>query len=190
MVPTPWPSTGALNRLVTKSSGYFIYATTIIKFIDDKNYRPTERLERIENLDGTEFDSPFGALDQLYTQILRDVPLRLDLLRILRVIVHYRFSLQHIEQLLKLKPGDVRLILRHLNSILAVPSSPDSRVNSHHASFYDFLRDSTRSGIFYVDDLHGRMDLARSFLKSLSYTHDDPALNRAGHIGWCVSIVI
>ncbi|KAJ7668116.1 hypothetical protein B0H17DRAFT_908425, partial [Mycena rosella] len=32
--PTPWPSTEILNNLVEKSSGYFVYASTIIKFID------------------------------------------------------------------------------------------------------------------------------------------------------------
>ncbi|KAJ7630144.1 hypothetical protein B0H17DRAFT_865971, partial [Mycena rosella] len=68
--PTPWPSAQILNSLVEKSSGYFIYASTIIRFIDDKAFRPTKRLESIQNLGSTNFDSPFAALDQLYLQIL------------------------------------------------------------------------------------------------------------------------
>ncbi|KAJ7853960.1 hypothetical protein B0H14DRAFT_3449922 [Mycena olivaceomarginata] len=35
-IPLPWPSPDMVRRLVRKSSGYFIYASTIIKFIDDK----------------------------------------------------------------------------------------------------------------------------------------------------------
>ncbi|KAJ6471544.1 hypothetical protein C8R45DRAFT_1104511 [Mycena sanguinolenta] len=37
-IPLPWPSWEILWELVYKSSGHFIYASTIIKFIDDKNY--------------------------------------------------------------------------------------------------------------------------------------------------------
>ncbi|KAJ7660598.1 hypothetical protein B0H17DRAFT_954075, partial [Mycena rosella] len=69
-IPTPWPSTETLNHLVRKSSGYFIYASTIIRFIDDKGFRPTKRLESIQNLSSGDSDSPFAALDQLYLQIL------------------------------------------------------------------------------------------------------------------------
>ncbi|KAF9059639.1 hypothetical protein BDP27DRAFT_1191404, partial [Rhodocollybia butyracea] len=36
MVPFPWPLPEVLHKLVWKSSGYFIYASTIIKFVDDK----------------------------------------------------------------------------------------------------------------------------------------------------------
>ncbi|KAJ7748233.1 hypothetical protein B0H14DRAFT_2185817, partial [Mycena olivaceomarginata] len=33
-IPTPWPSSQVLEMLVKKSSGYFIYAATVIKFVD------------------------------------------------------------------------------------------------------------------------------------------------------------
>ncbi|KAJ7460259.1 hypothetical protein FB451DRAFT_1000913, partial [Mycena latifolia] len=33
-IPTPWPSPDILESLVTKSSGYFVYVSTVIKFID------------------------------------------------------------------------------------------------------------------------------------------------------------
>ncbi|KAJ6465416.1 hypothetical protein C8R45DRAFT_910787 [Mycena sanguinolenta] len=35
-IPLPWPSPDVVWALVRKSSGHFIYASTIIKFIDDK----------------------------------------------------------------------------------------------------------------------------------------------------------
>ncbi|KAJ7246162.1 hypothetical protein B0H12DRAFT_768641 [Mycena haematopus] len=59
-IPSPWPSDNVLKELVWKSSGYFIYASTIIKFVDDKNYRPTERLAVVQ--DGTGSTSAFDAL--------------------------------------------------------------------------------------------------------------------------------
>ncbi|KAJ7323612.1 hypothetical protein DFH08DRAFT_887484 [Mycena albidolilacea] len=72
-IPTPWPPWNVLNGLVEKSSGYFIYAATVIKFVDDRDFRPTERLSMVidwQNIP-TDSDRPFEALDQLYTQILR-----------------------------------------------------------------------------------------------------------------------
>ncbi|KAJ7922341.1 hypothetical protein B0H13DRAFT_1470488, partial [Mycena leptocephala] len=75
-IPTPWPSPDVLNILVQKSSGYFIYGSTVIKFIDDKYSRPTERLAVVQNLTPSESDAPFEALDQLYIQILSGVPVR------------------------------------------------------------------------------------------------------------------
>ncbi|KAJ6583328.1 hypothetical protein B0H10DRAFT_1926221 [Mycena sp. CBHHK59/15] len=83
-IPNPWPSEEVIHHLVYKSSGYFIYATTVIKFVDDKNFRPTERLAAVESLGGSEFESPFGTLDELYTQILATAPAHSCLLAILR----------------------------------------------------------------------------------------------------------
>ncbi|KAJ6448164.1 hypothetical protein C8R45DRAFT_948154 [Mycena sanguinolenta] len=58
-VPHPWPSPDLLDDLVEKSSGHFIYAATIIKFIDDKNYRPTQRLKVVQ-------EGNIGALALIY----------------------------------------------------------------------------------------------------------------------------
>ncbi|KAJ7266523.1 hypothetical protein C8J57DRAFT_1015380, partial [Mycena rebaudengoi] len=57
-----------------------------------------------------------------------------------------------------LKPGDVRLILRGLHSILRIPeprndNGPQEPISVHHASFRDFLNDQSRSGEFYVGGL-------------------------------------
>ncbi|KAJ7849788.1 hypothetical protein B0H14DRAFT_3667108 [Mycena olivaceomarginata] len=52
-VPIPWPSTEILERLVYKSSGYFIYASTVVKFVDDKKFHPIDRLAAIVSLSHT-----------------------------------------------------------------------------------------------------------------------------------------
>ncbi|KAJ7118230.1 hypothetical protein C8R44DRAFT_673674, partial [Mycena epipterygia] len=69
-VCTPWPTEAAVEHLVWTSSGSFIYASTVIKFIDDKNFRPTDRLDIIMGLAEPDLESPLAALNQLYTQIL------------------------------------------------------------------------------------------------------------------------
>ncbi|KAJ7209924.1 hypothetical protein C8J57DRAFT_1200738 [Mycena rebaudengoi] len=178
-VLSPWPSPEVIEYLVGKSSGYFSYAATVIKFVDDRNFRPTEQLKA---LDASHLESPFSPLDQLYTQILSMVPARHRLLPILRALEFFDFQLRigGIEQVLELKPGDVRLILRNLHSILHVPKPGDMPfIHAYHASFRDFLNDQSRSGQFYVGGLQHRVELGKSLLKALSYTHDNPAINRS-----------
>ncbi|KAJ7508047.1 hypothetical protein B0H11DRAFT_1848433 [Mycena galericulata] len=187
VVPSPWPSSAIIENLVWKSSGYFIYASTVIKFIDDENFRPTDRLEIIMGLADPDFGSPFAALDQLYTQILSDVPAQPRCLKILTVITaKFNISISHIEQLLELKPGDIRLALRGLHSVIWLPEESEyhkSCVGVYHASFFDFLQDPNRAGTFYVGGSH-RTDLARNILKAYSYSYEDPSLNRSVPVAW------
>jgi hypothetical protein len=72
MVPAPWPSPEIIDDLVEKSSGYFIYASIVIKFIDDKNFRPTERLAVIMGMKEPCFGVSFAAPDQLLLKFLVD----------------------------------------------------------------------------------------------------------------------
>ncbi|KAJ7437405.1 hypothetical protein FB451DRAFT_1305732 [Mycena latifolia] len=183
-VPTPWPSPGIVEVLVRKSSGYFIYASTVINFIDDKYFRPTERLDAVMGITELDFESPFTALDQLYTQILAAVPARPQLLRILTPIAaKFNLRVSVLERLLELKPGDLQLILRGLQSVIDLIEHDDSRIIVHHASFFDFLHDPTRSGPFYPDPQH-RTDLARHLLKAFSYKKNDISVNQTGHFAW------
>jgi hypothetical protein len=124
-------------------------------------------------------ESPFGALDQLYTQILVNVPQTIwpRLVQILTVIAaQLDLDVPHIEQLLELKPGDVRLVLHGLHSIVKMDT-----VTVHHASFLDFLDNPTRSGMFYAGPQQ-RADFACYLLKAFSYKYDNPFINRTGPV--------
>ncbi|KAJ6521234.1 hypothetical protein B0H19DRAFT_1204126, partial [Mycena capillaripes] len=160
-VPTPWPSEAIMEQLVDESSGYFIYATTVIKFVGDKHFRPTARLKIIT--DGTEdsFQSPFGALDQLYTQILSAVPPPHDRL----------MTPSQIEVILGMEPGDVELSLRGLHSVII------------HASFgISFVIHPCRQ--LLCRRFGCLQNLARSILTELSYNYEDTTKNRTDLIGW------
>ncbi|KAF7330605.1 NACHT domain-containing protein [Mycena sanguinolenta] len=199
-IPFPWPAPQVVDGLVSKSSGYFIYVSTVIKFIDDKDFRPTERLKAIMGTNEADDDSPFAALDLLYTQILSQIPARQQLLRILTVLTaKLDLSIGHIEQLLGLEPGDVRLILRGMQSLVGAADpfpddivlrnplgNPDdwssgSRIYVHHASFYDFLQDPRRAGIFHTDCDSCKTDLSRCILQTLS---DESTTTKAAHLVW------
>ncbi|KAF8143585.1 hypothetical protein K438DRAFT_1993721 [Mycena galopus ATCC 62051] len=167
-IPSPWPLPDILEKLVSNSSGHFIYASTVIKFIDDKNYRPTERLAVVQDANRTGSDLAFDALDQLYMSILSSAPRKSQLIPMLCAIANFNLHPDALDQLLGLDHGDARLLLRGLHSVLKVPSDEPFHIDiisSYHASFFDFLENPRRSQNFYVGDLHHRMDLARSFLK-------------------------
>jgi hypothetical protein len=193
----PWPTPEIIKNLVDNSSGYFIYASTIIKFVDDKKFRPTERLAIITEMTEpfaiiTEMteqlsESPFASLDQLYTQILSQVHVRPQLLKILMVLAAgIILSPGHIEQLLELEEGDVRLALCGLHSVISGLEGDNSDyllgLNFHHASFRDFLQDPRRAGIFYVGGSSHRTDLFHHILKAFSYRYQDPVQNQRGHV--------
>ncbi|KAJ6458347.1 hypothetical protein C8R47DRAFT_150814 [Mycena vitilis] len=183
-IPRPWPPNEAIEHLVVKSSGYFIYASTVIKFVDDKNFRPTRRLEALENLVGIGGDSPFGALDTLYTQILSTIPKGHPLVPILRVIDHVPgLALSSIDILLRLERGDTELCLRGLHSVVEVDGeAPQSfhggATQFFHASFSDFLHDPSRAGDFYTEDLAGIYELIESSFTALCYEYEDETNNR------------
>ncbi|KAJ7635266.1 hypothetical protein FB45DRAFT_1057137 [Roridomyces roridus] len=187
-VTAPWPSHEVLEHLIQRSSGYFIYAATVIKFINDPDFRPTDRLNIIMGMAKPKHGSPYAALDQLYTQILDEVPDGSQLLRILAVLAaHHVLPMFQIEQLLGLESGDVWLTLRRARSVLDVPSQhmDTTPLRSHHASFIDFLQDEARSGAFFTGPGSIRhQHLGAHVLDALSYTCKDQSLNAVGHVAW------
>jgi hypothetical protein len=168
-VPTPWPSVDILKGLVRKSSGYFIYASTVVKFVDDKYFYPIDRLRGVVELSQTPSETPFAVLDQLYIQILSGVPprFRLTLGDILQgcALLSWLTS-EVIEKLLELRPGVVHLILRSLHSVIDVTGA----VRAYHASFWDFLQDPQRSSIFHLK-LENRMNVTHAVIRTLSSHH-------------------
>ncbi|KAF7372807.1 NACHT domain-containing protein [Mycena sanguinolenta] len=162
-IPLPWPLPQVLAELVRKSSGHFIYPVTIIKFIDDKNYRPTQRLAMV--LGNSSQGSPFGALDQLYMDILGSAPRQSELVPILCAIANFHLTAVEIDRLFEFAEGETRLLLRGLHSVLQVPSEDNQYISTHHASFLDFLNDHSRSNNFYIGSLDHQMHLAQSFLR-------------------------
>ncbi|KAJ7308626.1 hypothetical protein DFH08DRAFT_927409 [Mycena albidolilacea] len=72
-----WPGQDSINHLVEKSSGTFIYATTVLQYIDDEYSHPADRLDAVLRLDS----QSTAPLDNLYTQILSAIPERSTLRR-------------------------------------------------------------------------------------------------------------
>ncbi|KAF7334871.1 putative nwd2 protein [Mycena sanguinolenta] len=116
-IPSPWPEPSVLEMLVRKSSGYFIYASTIIKFIGDENFRPTVRLEVVQNTNGPGSESAYDGLDQLYMTILSSVPRQSELIPILCAIFKFGWCPKELDKLFRLAEGEALLLLRAQDKI-------------------------------------------------------------------------
>ena len=137
-IPKPWPSYRVLDDLVDKASGQFIYPVTILKFVGDPNYRPTDRLDIITLIPmispSALTSKPFGALDQLYSQILSTLPDKQRTLDILSALITMQQAnsalflewdphvdvLRVAEKLLGLQPGDGPQALRMIHSLVHI----------------------------------------------------------------------
>jgi len=161
-VPRPWPSDDAIWQLVEKSGGYFIYASTVIRFIDEEYFSPAHRLDQVLNghnssVPPSDF-APFSELDKLYLQILSSCPTsKLPIFKHILGYVVYDIrgdlTIDDVEAILRLSPGQVKLMLRGLRSLVTFGESelPDADFHLNHTSFADFLRDKDRSKVYYVD---------------------------------------
>ncbi|KAJ6465470.1 hypothetical protein C8R45DRAFT_1174079 [Mycena sanguinolenta] len=119
-VPSPWPTPDVLEELVEKSSDHFIYASTIIKFIDDKNYRPAQRLAVVQDANSAGSEAAFDPLDQLYMTILSSAHRQAQLMPILCAVVNLVLGAQNMDQIFRFAQGETQLLLRDLHSLLSL----------------------------------------------------------------------
>ncbi len=172
-IPSPWPEHSAIETLVSRSSGHFIYASTAIKYIQSTKHQPTDRLSGILGLPPTlDNESPYPALDTLYTRILSSVDVS-RVMQIFSLLVLPRQaddgfgtfnSPDMIDRLLLFQAGDTQLIITDLSSIVAVEDR-HSPIRLYHASLKDFLLDRSRSGSLFVDLSKAHERLARGYLR-------------------------
>ncbi|KAF8811606.1 hypothetical protein BYT27DRAFT_7089093, partial [Phlegmacium glaucopus] len=176
-IPKSWPSAEIIDRLVRKSSGQFIYASTVMKYLDSPDHRPMKRLDVIIGLIPVDGDMPYKELDALYSHILSCVG---DLASTLKIFGFLFFQDQtsgphevtpfFMADLLGLDEEDVHLCLSKLHAILYIPPPKRSGLSIRviHASLQDFLVDTLRSGRYYVDEEAFHTDLAQECLRQVS----------------------
>ncbi|KAJ3505425.1 hypothetical protein NMY22_g17590 [Coprinellus aureogranulatus] len=73
-LPVSWPSTEVVNKLVHNASGQSIYASTVIRFVEDEARTPPEQLDCILQMQPVGTDNPLQVLYSLYQRILELSP--------------------------------------------------------------------------------------------------------------------
>jgi len=170
-VPKPWPSDEVVELLADRSGGYFIYASTVLKYVGEEYSSCIDRLREILEV-SKPGSSAFAELDKLYMQILSVYPDTDLLLRVLGglllphpifTIGNYPHREESIPAILGLNPGQVEHILRGLHSVLdiRVYTNYIERVEPFHASFPQFLFDKARAGRYYINEENVNADIVR-----------------------------
>jgi hypothetical protein len=152
-----WPSPQDFDLLVRKSEGLFVYASSLLNFVDDcNNWGDLQsRLRRaLHQHDG---------LDNFFRQVLRDAPefYNPEFRRLLGAMcfLYDELSLGSVVVLLRLhSAANARRLLRGCRSILQVPQTDQENITFFHSSLRHFLTDRNRSHKFNFDRNNYWMD--------------------------------
>ena len=158
LIPSNWPAPELVNTIIKKSSGQFIYASTVMRHVSSIRHRPTDRLQEILGVHASPNESatPFVELDAIYIHLLSsvsDIQATLKILSVLVLPVRGSSALEcpaDIEDFFSLTPGEVQLILGELGSVIRCDMQYVP-VEIMHASLGDFLLDKQRSRQYHVD---------------------------------------
>jgi hypothetical protein len=179
-LPQTWMTGEELQILQDRAGKLFIYASTVCSFLENSD--PEECTENLKALLSNQHApsmiiGQYDQLDSLYSQVLDAVQQdhrRKSLINnVLHVVVTALnpLSVQTIAALLMVDHGAIHAALKRLGAVITIPNDTDSDtpVLPFHASFPDFLHDSSRSGIHYIPEIkahHYMMGLCLAVLDS------------------------
>ncbi|KAF9551088.1 hypothetical protein CPC08DRAFT_318056 [Agrocybe pediades] len=151
-----WPGDKVIETLVWKSSRQFVYAATVIRYVESPRHRPDNRLDIILNHRPVKGDHPFAELDSLYTTILESA---LDIEKVLHVLSLYlvdsKICCPIIEKLLSYDEGEVETLFCDMSALIEIWEYKDQLyLRFLHASFEDYLLDAARSKQFHINKNH------------------------------------
>ncbi|KXN86080.1 hypothetical protein AN958_10556 [Leucoagaricus sp. SymC.cos] len=169
-----WPSTNALQIIISTSSGLFALAARLIRFIedltiDDPCYQLEACLDFFSSPRVSAAINPLHALDLLYRQICSNITNHLlpTTKCILGLCTLYMTpnppSVQVLANFLGLDRRRFYGSLKRLHSVLKIPFDADvhnTPIQFYHTSFQDYLIDPLRSGEFSIDRAAVHLDVA------------------------------
>ncbi|KAF8538282.1 vegetative incompatibility protein HET-E-1 [Trichophaea hybrida] len=181
-LPENWPEEGIIEQLAQRADKLFIYAATICRFIKHFKFDPKNRLSLVLNACTTR-QSPTGALDGMYTQVLKhsvigdceeqeeeELSERFRQIVGSIILLSDPLSADALATVLHKATWEVEVTLDSLRSVLDVSESEDGGIRLLHPSFRDFLLDKKRCNdpLFYIDQKMAHNDLFLSCLHLMS----------------------
>ena len=181
----PWPCDKDLTVLTKKSSGLFIFASTLARFIESEHHDPNERLQLVITSSTSTVHEGRAGIDPLYTQVLehgfsdiKDATVFKIFRRVLGAVLlaFNPLSRMQIAEILNLKQSVIGATLRHLHSVLLVPKEDFKKIRIFHKSFPDFLQDSSRCSNrnFHIPSALYHADMALGCLELLKNSKANP----------------
>ncbi|KAF5328876.1 hypothetical protein D9619_011453 [Psilocybe cf. subviscida] len=158
-----WPLDADIDNIVTKSSGQFIYAATVMRFLENSPESPHITLKIVQGIEPAETYSPFAQLDAMYSYVFSQAK---NSAAVKKIFAFYFISTNHSKDIF----GDILAAVCDIATVESLMSPLASIVRLHrnsksaklvfyHASLGDFLQDELRSGIHFVDVHAARVGL-------------------------------
>ena len=181
----PWPCDESLTILTRKSSGLFIFASTLARFIESEHHEPDERLQLIVTPSDSTIHEGRTGIDPLYAHVLiqafsdiKDIMVFINLRRVLGAVIlaFNPLSRAQVAKILNVGTSVITATLRHLHSVLLIPNEGSKEIKVFHKSFPDFLQDPERCSnpkFFIASSIH-HGDLALGCLELLKGLKPDP----------------
>jgi hypothetical protein len=184
-VSHPWPCDQDLTFLTKKSSGLFIFASTLARFIGSEYHDPNERLQLIVYPPDRTVHEGRAGIDPLYTQVLQlafsgitETVVFTNLRKVLGTVIlaFNPLSREQVAKILGVSAPLITTTLRHLHSVLLVPDEDLKEIRVFHKSFPDFLQDYSRCSDprFLIDTHSHHGDIALSCLELLKKLKPNP----------------
>ncbi|KAJ7027139.1 hypothetical protein C8F04DRAFT_1267278 [Mycena alexandri] len=170
-IPARWPAADVIDLLVQKSGGQFLYPATVLKYVDDPNGDPAERLTDVVVAAMSPKPSSLTPTDQLYHHVLSTCPDPTALLRVLGplAVTYSALPTTELEKILGLTPGDADTRLRDIHALVDVPMpsamSPPHTLRIPQQSTKEFLVDIHRSFMFRIETGKYHAEMARGCIR-------------------------
>ena len=184
-LPDPWPCGKDLVAITKKSSGLFIFASTLVRFIESEHHEPNERLQLVIIQSDSTIHEGRAGIDPLYTQILvhaflnvKDTAVFTNLKKVLGAVAlaFNPLSLVQIAAILGVGTPLITRSLRHLHSVLLIPAEDSKEIRVFHKSFPDFLQDPDRcpDPRFFINSRSHHGEIALGCLELLKKLKPNP----------------
>jgi len=181
----PWPCDEDLIALAKKSSGLFIFASTLARFIESEHHEPDKRLGLIITSSVSTVHEGRAGIDPLYTQVLvhafsnvKEASVFANLRRVLGAVIlaFNPLSRTQVSKILNINTSFIAMTLRHLHSILLIPNEDSGEIRVFHKSLPDFLQDPERcsDSRFFVASPVRHADMAFGCLELLKKLKPNP----------------
>ncbi|KAF5336952.1 hypothetical protein D9611_002906 [Ephemerocybe angulata] len=188
--PEEWPGKDAKLILIRNASGQFIYAATVVRYIEgspslpspqsQSSNQPSTPHQRLQHILGQQRagspHNPLEALDALYRLLLDACPdPELSIKWVGAAQIEDPDKLDHfpvwlLRLVLEASPGEEQYALGPLSSLLPTQISEENLgkpYSFYHKSFLDFITDPTRCGSRFLAETEAFIWVAQRFFETL-----------------------
>jgi WD40 repeat protein len=189
-----WPPEHDIATLTARTKHLFIYAATVLRYVDNRHYHPPARLAELLGQNDVVTDNPYAIVDMVYQQVFVNATqtygrdgdfLCCRLRKVVGTVIMVRepLSVGVLASLCQLSDGEFAAVLGRLSSVMLVEARTPVRI--FHQSFPDYATDPQRCTdtrfLVVPEEQHGALALRCLSIMNKQLRHDicdirDPSL--------------